>query len=797
MTLKKKSPLKSFKENSGIKKDVTENRSIEFISTGSTLLNLSLTNHIDKGYPVGRIVNIVSDYSVGKCIKNAHVLTQKGMQKIDTLVKDQGLFEYKAKIASFKNKIKETSHIYKEEVNKTVKISTQFGFEIEGTEEHPIMLYNPFYHEFNMTKLENVKEGNWAVIQKGMDFFPENPYKFSKKERNNTTENGYGSMFWEPPKQMTNELAKFLGYFVADGSFMPRGLCISNTKDYILKDLNSICEKLNVPFNGDKYISRVQVKNFIHNLFNIPGNFKAKDKFVPNCVLQSTKEHQAMFIQALMDCDSSYDGISSFEYSSASKELITQVQMMLLNFGIFSSKGLKKVKAYPDNDYYRMIISSMDYKTYKDNIGSLKYSFDYTPKRNQGVIPNFLPKIWNHVHEIKEKYDVAKNGRIIGKGIFPRYVPTSGKKKRNASYTDIQRFIDLYSKYTDVSEYQKLLNFHFVKITKKEVIKEKTFVYDFTVPDGHLFWSNGFISHNTLLLCEAINQTWWIEHKQKKKKVKIIYDEPEVAFDMDLARGFNMPLEEIIGLRERVKGNKIPESEKFTPSKQVEQIYHNIEEEVSSKSKYDIILYGVDSMDSVSDQREMDHIKKKGFEKADYGGKAKSLSQFFRTKNQDMAKANVLFFIISQTRFNFNAGLFEKKETRNGGKALDFYSSQIIWLYESKKIEKNGMVQGIEVIANPEKNKVGDRYRKVRFRILHGYGIDDIGSIADWLWDNDGFKKAGSYLEWEGKKLHKEELIKRAVEDDSIHQELRRMIQKRWLELVEDAKIKRKPKYGN
>jgi RecA/RadA recombinase len=63
----------------------------------------------------------------------------------------------------------------------------------------------------------------------------------------------------------------------------------------------------------------------------------------------------------------------------------------------------------------------------------------------------------------------------------------------------------------------------------------------------------------TLLACEAVNSLWYIDHLLKKKRVKIVYDENESAFDLDLAESFGMPLDhmewEESGTIERFKMN--------------------------------------------------------------------------------------------------------------------------------------------------------------------------------------------------------------------------------------------------
>src|SRR3972149_8805922 len=43
-------------------------RELKFVSSGSTNLNLALTNTVENGYPVGKIVNLVGDKQIGKSL---------------------------------------------------------------------------------------------------------------------------------------------------------------------------------------------------------------------------------------------------------------------------------------------------------------------------------------------------------------------------------------------------------------------------------------------------------------------------------------------------------------------------------------------------------------------------------------------------------------------------------------------------------------------------------------------------------------------------------------------------------
>jgi len=301
----------------------------------------------------------------------------------------------------------------------------------------------------------------------------------------------------------------------------------------------------------------------------------------------------------------------------------------------------------------------------------------------------------------------------------------------------------------------------------------------------------------TLAACEVVNALWYIYHLQKGKKIKIYYDEPEDAFDMDLAKKFNMPLEHIYGLREKLPGH-VKDGADFCASRTVEDFYNSVTTITRESKNYDCVLYVLDSMDSLSDARELNHIEKKGIEKQDFkGGKAAVLSQLFRTTIQDINGSNILLIIISQIRDKMNAGPFEKKHTRAGGHALDFYASQIIWLLERGKLKaKNGLVNGIDVNAYVDKNKVGDRYRTANFQILHGHGIDDLSSLVEFIWDNGGITKAGAYLKYNGENYTRDALIQLADNDINVVNDLKCIVQNRWSKMVLEAKPQRNNKWG-
>ena len=207
---------------------------------------------------------------------------------------------------------------------------------------------------------------------------------------------------------------------------------------------------------------------------------------------------------------------------------------------------------------------------------------------------------------------------------------------------------------------------------------------------------------------------------------RLIYKECESAFDLDYAEALGLPIDEI-------------EVEEDLDT--VEDLYEDLERVMSESEKSGReTLYIVDSLDGLSDRSEM----KRKIDEASYGGeKAKKLGEFFRKKIKALTRANVTLVIISQIRDNISAAAFGRKWKRSGGKALDFYASQIIYLANTGKITKtvNGKkrIVGVQIEALVDKNKVGNPHRSAAYPIIFGFGICDITAGVEWLQSNVGW----------------------------------------------------------
>jgi recombination protein RecA len=200
-------------------------------------------------------------------------------------------------------------------------------------------------------------------------------------------------------------------------------------------------------------------------------------------------------------------------------------------------------------------------------------------------------------------------------------------------------------------------------------------------------------------------------------------------------------------------------------------------------------IYVLDSLDALSDEAEM----KRDLSEGTYGtSKAKQLSGFFRTMTDKVERSNTLLLIISQVRDNIGAR-FGEKHKRSGGRALDFYASQILWLSHmetlKKTIAKVARPIGIVIKAKCKKNKIALPFREAEFSFMFGYGIEDAGASIDWL------ETVGRLTTAEAKTLRKNIETDSSADYAKLQKDLAHHVKGAWAE-IETTFLPKRAKYA-
>lgn len=210
------------------------------------------------------------------------------------------------------------------------------------------------------------------------------------------------------------------------------------------------------------------------------------------------------------------------------------------------------------------------------------------------------------------------------------------------------------------------------------------------------------------------------------------YRETEGAYDVEYAEAMGLPIEEI------------DFGDENDPVDTVEKFNKDFSSFIDKCIKDDVPgIYVLDSFDSLSDEAEM----KADLSDGTYGMvKQKKVGIMFRKLNKKIERSKVLLIIVSQVRENIGVS-FGEKYRRSGGKALDFYASQIPWLAHTgmlkRTVKKVERPYGISIKAKIKKNKVGFPFREAEFDFIFGYGVDDVSASVNWLHSVDRLKDIG------------------------------------------------------
>jgi recombination protein RecA len=203
---------------------------------------------------------------------------------------------------------------------------------------------------------------------------------------------------------------------------------------------------------------------------------------------------------------------------------------------------------------------------------------------------------------------------------------------------------------------------------------------------------------------------------------KPAYRDTEAAFDLEYAAA--------MGLDRK----KIDLGDPDKPITTIEDFIREFDGYLTERAKTKTPgMYVIDSLDALSDEAEMERdVGDKSYGMA----KPKLLSEFFRKTARKIETSQVHLLIVSQVRDNIGA-MFGEKYKRSGGKALDFYASQCLWLAHietlKKEINKIKRPYAIEIRAKCKKNKVGLPLRECDFVFRFGFGVEDAEASADWL----------------------------------------------------------------
>lgn len=414
--------------------------------------------------------------------------------------------------------IKISTEFYNNGISKILKLTTRNGYSISTTPEHRLRIINK-NGDYIWRHVKNIQIGDWAALQKDT-YAEEIQYKFPEFKK----AAHFNAQKITHPSKPTKQLGEFIGLIIGDGaiSINQKGcgrLIISvedkdtEVVDYLLNisdelfGLKPIKQKKNDDKSTNYYFNSTILVSWLKHIG--AGKISSLEARVPEAVFRVDKEFAKGFLRGLFTADGTITKEGYPSLCSISKDLIEDVQQLLLSLGIPSGISVKKNRrnAFGKLPLYQLrIITNAGLRRFASEIGFI------SQEKNSRLIKGFV-KAWEFndvIPNIEDKLESIYNGP--GRGCGPR------RSKRGANrklYRDIQHYLP------GITASRHLTRLRLNKLTNKyEELKDNSYIrwllnngqfydqiasiqegesvtLDIAVPENNTYIANGFVSHNT------------------------------------------------------------------------------------------------------------------------------------------------------------------------------------------------------------------------------------------------------------------------------------------------------------
>jgi len=679
------------------------------VPTGSLALDIALGIG---GYPRGRITEISGDESVGKCLPiSTYMLSGQGLLTIGEIFHSQNITPActsSTTICQFDlvnrwGELEKTTHFTCNNRRSLRRIKTRSGAVIESTYNHPHLVLNQ-RGNWVWTKTKDLQSGDYLVSLRGAQIFG--------------------------PRHCPSAEAYLLGLMMADGTLQEKRIGITNDDPAIIDFLTGQASEilgikpcvydnnkgsLNFHFNSKEKVAAFYKRHGLKPC-------TSPEKQLPAEIRSLDRESMVAFIQGFFDCESYVNG--TIETCSASHELLWQFKLILQNFGIISSLHEKSVPAYPDKEYWRLIIGGSDAGLFRDLIGSKSQKQQTRMAGLSADLNRFgrtldlIPHLQGILMDLRDGSETNRQHNEIIGGYLKNHLP---------SYASLGKILTL--DWSSNLAYQRLeeinqTNYFYDLIVDTADLKPKP-TFDFAMRRTHSFIANGFVSHNTTL---ALNAVAYIQ----KEGGNALYVDAEHALDLEYAASLGVDVERLF-LCQPDNGSDGMD------------VIHSL----GLSGGIDIVV--VDSVPGMIPEAMADGMPSDQH----MGQLARLMSQSMPMIVPWIRKHNVCFLFLNQIRMKIGV-MFGNPETTCGGKALPLFSSVRVKLNRvlSKEIKNTEDERiGNQVNFNVIKNKMASPFKKGGFDIWYGHGIDKYGELITLGTEYEIIQQSGAWFSYNDEQI--------------------------------------------
>jgi hypothetical protein len=418
------------------------------------------------------------------------------------------------------------------------RVENELGYDLIATGNHPILVLDPDTFEVTWRDLDQVQPGDLVAL---------NTAEAEEEDWEVSLTDHVGAVIdtavidtavidtrtpktlspYSLPERMTPELARLCGYLVAaEGCFTSYDfVSFSNNDLQIIEDFKDCCLRvfgrlptyLGVPktgyegqfkYNKDLHLYKldgVELRRFFFSLGM--GYEKSREQKIPDVVLRSPKHIAKEFLVGLFEGDGCF-AESDVIFSSTSCQLLSDIQQLLLRFGIVAKKFMPKGPVCG-----KVSVRGLSLVRYRDKIGFRYKGADFTPKtvyRPQREAIN--PEILRGLIGLRRHLSVNEKGWAGPPGDRRRidiYWQHKAKGGRHITWDHVDAWM------ADKGETVKRLNpviwgriahlletrFLWKKVTQVECLGRRDVIDPSFAGVGnlldHAFVTNGLITHNS------------------------------------------------------------------------------------------------------------------------------------------------------------------------------------------------------------------------------------------------------------------------------------------------------------
>jgi len=331
--------------------------------------------------------------------------------------------------------------------------------------------------------------------------------------------------------------AAILGYLISDGNLChPYGIYFYNASKKVIEDYKKYLNKfanIKATINNSKSAISIYSKRIDQNEPNPLINFidklglrhkKATEKFIPSEVFSSSNKPISIFLAKLFMGDGCFDTKSLLVYySTSSNQLASDLQSLLLKFGISSQRYTKKFKiktgtkiGYTVNISHQKNLDLLHKQLSPYLIGKKKTQFKDIVNHSQvrhlkqpqqlkvSSLDSLPLEIMDLVRQEMSNQKITINNISKELGVSER---AFSKDKRKRGYTkELIALINTKLKSKKISWYlESDIYWDEIKEIKSSGIKQ---TYDLSIQGTHNFIANDFVVHNSHAASYGIIAYW-------------------------------------------------------------------------------------------------------------------------------------------------------------------------------------------------------------------------------------------------------------------------------------------------